>query len=296
MLPFNPEDLSQKSLGRQFIADSVTIPSKALARFYKKATPATFRQDYNAFIDAYPNQAKAISDLKPDGIGPGELIAYLVFDNISLGGKKASIDIHLEGKPFAEMKAGAYCVGQHSLIDFKITRDGDQAVTQLARDLEKFNDTYRKITKSQLSHWNPGQAPLSVLREWRAIDLKRLARRHAGPIKEYIDLRLDVNGVVSVPDTNIEVTHRSRPGWEQDVAAFMQSKVEIPVDNSISSLKKIERRWVNQAFKDYLEGKQMALVNTKTLEMMYFGKLTKDMVGLHRIGRNQPKAYVSLPP
>jgi hypothetical protein len=295
MLPFDLEDLSQKSLGRKYIASQLDVSPFSLQRFYKKATAATFKRDYNNFVDHFSYNAKLISDLKPDGVGPGELIAYLIFDNLTLGGKNSNIDFYTNGKPFAEMKAGAYSLAEHALIDFKITKDGDAAVNQLSRDLEAFNNGYRKITQSQLSHWHAGHVPTTVLREWRSINLKSLARKHAGPIRGFIDLRVDVNGIITIADTDIEITHLNRPGWEQDIIAFMQSKVEIPVDNRVSSLQKIEKRWVAQAFKDYLDGKRMALVCTKTLKMMYFGTLTKEMVGLYRVGRNQPAALVRLP-
>jgi hypothetical protein len=295
MFPFDLEDIAQKSVVRSYIASQVKVSPFSLERFYRTATSATFQQDYNSFVSNFEHSAKLISDLKPDGVGPGELIAYFVFDNLTLGGKNSRIDFAVDGQPFAEMKAGAYCLGEHALTDFKITKDGDKAVTQLAEDLKRFNETYHRITHSSLSHWNPGHVPLSVIREWRSINLKRLARKHAGPIKGSIDLRINANGLITMADGNIEITHLNKLSWGQDIAAFMQSKVEIPVDNRVSSLQKIEKRWVSQAFHDYLEGKQMALVCTKTLKMMFFGKLTKDMVGLYRVGRNQPKALVRLP-
>ena len=39
-------------------------------------------------------------------LGPGEMLAWFIFDNITLGGKNSSVDLLVDGMPFAEMKAG----------------------------------------------------------------------------------------------------------------------------------------------------------------------------------------------
>lgn len=290
---FNPQNPNVKSSGREELAAAVGLSLRSLKSYFKKATHSTFLSHYNRFVSAYPTEAKAISDLRPDGVGPGELVAWFVFDNIQLGGRNSAIDLIVDGKGFAEMKGGTADVGNHALVGFKITKDADPAVDLLRKDLEEFNNTYRRITGSDLAEWTPGKVKTSTLRGWSQIDLKKSAKLYAGPVRTDQPAMFKINGELWAGDTRLGLW--GDPRVNEFIAKFMQSDVQITVNNSTSTLQKIIKRWRQQAFLDYLQGKTFALVNGQTMQMVYFGELTVDMIGLYCIGRNQPYARIYLP-
>lgn len=292
---FNPQNPSVKKIGREELADSVNIPVSKFKPFFKKAEITTFKANYNAFVTKHPVEAKQISALRPDGVGPGELVSWFLFDNIQLGGKNSSIDLLVDGQDFAEMKGGSYDVKYHALKDFKITKDSDPAVDLLRCDLQEFNDTYKKITGVDLTGWEPGSIKTTTLQVWDQINLKKEAKLYAGPPRGDITLRVRTNGDVFVGSSKRPIGNVKGQSLNPDILKIMTSDMEIAVNNHTSTLKKIVGRWRQQAFENYLSGKRFALVNTASLKMEYFGELTVNMVDLLRIARNQPSAKIYLP-
>lgn len=63
------------------------------------------------FIAAYPSLSAKLFDTHghiPElgsGIGKGELILYFLYDDVTLGGNVSSIDVHVSGIPYLEVKA-----------------------------------------------------------------------------------------------------------------------------------------------------------------------------------------------
>lgn len=63
------------------------------------------------FMAAYPSLANKLFDIHghiPElgsGIGKGELIIYFLYDDVTLGGNVSSIDVHVSGLPYLEVKA-----------------------------------------------------------------------------------------------------------------------------------------------------------------------------------------------
>jgi len=290
---FNPQNPNVKTIGREELADAVSVPVSEFQPFFAKAEPGTFQAKYNNFVTHFPTQAKAISALRPDGVGPGELVVWFVFDNIQLGGKNSAIDLVTDGVDFAEMKGGRYETAHHAVAGFKISKDSDPAVDLLRSDLGEFNSTYAKITGSNLTGWEPGNIRTTTLKDWEGIDLRKEAKRYAGPIRGNVKLTHMSNGDVLYEDTLIG--NFKRRGWQAQLQKFMQSDIEIAVNNDIATLKKIVYRWRQMAYNNYLKDKRFALVNTTSLKMEYFGELSVDMIGLLRIGRNQPEARIYLP-
>ena len=292
---FNPQNPNVKKIGREELAGTVGLSVKSLKPYFKKAEPATFLDNFNKFVVRYPSEAKAISDLRPDGVGPGELVAWFLFDNIDLGGKNSCIDLLVEGKGFAEMKGGSYDKANHAIKDFKITKDADPAVDLLRKDLEEFNETYKKITGSCLTGWEPGNLLTTTLKAWETVDLNKEAKRYAGPIHGSIKLNVHANGDVFQEGQSTKIGNWKQKGFQEHLRKFMLSDVKIAVNNRTSTLNKVVARWKQQAYTDYLKGKRFALVNTSTLRMEYLGELTLDMIGLYRVARNQPMARIYLP-
>ena len=246
MIDFCPQDPGAKETGRVSMCSASGLTPKEAAPFFREATPTTFQSHYNSFIDAFPKQAKEMSTRRPSGVGPGELIAWFLFDNITLGGANASCDLLVDGQDFAEMKAGSYCKRDHSLQDFKLSRDQDASVSYIVNALASNQNAV-------------------------IIDAQGVAR--------------DVNGNVLAAYGSADFTRQ--------VDEIIAEKRQKSVDNLYRN--HVIQTWKDQIFQEYLEGKQMALIQTSDLRMRYFGQLTKDMVGLYRIHRNQPWARVFLP-
>lgn len=291
---FNPQNPNVKTIGREELADIVATPLSEFEPFFAKAEPETFQAKYNNFVSHFPKQAKAMSDLRPDGVGPGELPVWFVFNNIQLGGKNSSIDLLADGVDFAEVKGGRYETAHHAVAGFKITKDSDPAVDSLRRDLDEFNSTYRKITGMNLTGWEPGNIRTTTLAAWESIDLCKDAKRYAGPMRAGIPVVIMPNGDIVQEDNSVLFNaHYTR--FRSEVLKFIQSDVEVAVNIDISTLKRVVGRWRHLAHANYLKGKKFALMNTTTLKMEYFGEISADMIGLLRIGRNQPEARIYLP-
>lgn len=292
---FNPQNPNVKKIGREELADAVCLPILGFNPLFKQAEPGTFLDNYNKFVFKYPAEAKAISNMRPDGVGPGELVAWFIFDNIQLGGKNSSIDLVIDDVGFAEMKGGDYDLANHALRGFKITKDSDPAVNLLCRDLEEFNLTYSKITGSSLTGWTPGNILTSTLKSWEKIDLYKEAKRYAGPIRGSIKLIVHANGDVQQDGETTILGNWQNKDFREQLRKFMLSDIKIAVNSHTSTLNRVIGRWKHQVYTDYLKDKRFALVNTATMKMEYFGELTVEMIGLYRIARNQAQARIYLP-
>jgi hypothetical protein len=231
-LGFDPRRIGEKEHGREELAALAGLRLQDARPYFAAADERGFRDAYNRFVGAFPREAAAISRLRPDGVGPGELVAWFVFDDVCLGGRNSPVDLLVDGREFAEVKAGVYSRRAGALYDFKATRDGDPAVGLLLGDLARLNEAHRGAAGEDLPGWRSGGVPAVTLRSWG----------ETGP-----------------------------------------------------ALPEIVDRWREQAFTDYLEGKPMALLDARTMRMPFFGCLTREMLGLHRVARHQPLARVRLP-
>ena len=304
-LNFDTQDITPegKKAARQQLAKlgGFTAQLPKMQPFFKKATDANMKNHYNNFLAAFPKEAKAIDRLKPDGVGPGELILYFVFDNVGIGGKNAPIDIYLNSKEYAEAKGGDTREGGNILTNFKITKDSAKAVTQLMRDLEDFNAKHSEITGEDLPGWRgANELTPKTLISWADIDLKEMAASNKEGSKKPIDLVLKKNGDlirrgVDDPIVNVKTDKSVAP-----IKKLIDASSKVAVDDKISTLDKIVKRWVDQAFIDYVEGKKFVLFlgakGDRLPQMKFIGQLTKDIVGLYCTHRNQPWAEVYLEP
>lgn len=246
MLDFCPQDIGAKELGRVITCKSAGLSYKEVATFFKDATLNNFQPHYNLFVERYPKQAKYISDRRPTGVGPGEMVAWFLFDNVIIGGANSSCDLIIDNDNFAEMKAGRYCKREHSLDDFKLSRDHDPSVNFIVNALS--------------------------------------ANKYAAII--------DYNGCVFDSQGNNLGLYNSLE-FKQQIDEIISKKSKSSVDSLYRN--EIIETWKSLIFPEYIEGKKMALIQTNNLKMRFFGEISKEMVGLYRIHRNQPWARVYLP-
>lgn len=245
MLDFCPQDLGAKEAGRIAQCDASGLNHKEAAPFFTAATLKNFQSHYNSFVDCFPKQSQTISRLRPLGVGPGEMVAWFLFDNITVGGGNARCDLSIDGVDFAELKAGRYCKSRHSLDDFKLSRDQDPSARYI----------------------------VDALRNKPAVTID-----FDGVAWDYTDKKL---GIFNSAE------------FIKQVSEIIASNTQTTVD--ITCREKIVDTWKDLIFTEYLDGKMMGIIQTDNLKMRYFGQLTKEMVGLHRIHRNTPWARVYLP-
>lgn len=80
------------------------------------------------FIAAHPTFARELFNISGavpglgTGIGKGEAIIYFIYDNVTLGGLSSSIDVHVSGIPYVEVKA-ARNLGNGIWADFRLGTD-----------------------------------------------------------------------------------------------------------------------------------------------------------------------------
>lgn len=169
--PAVAKDRLRKKLARRF---KDRLPE--MERYFAVATPRNFLRKYNAFVEAFPEEAHAIDAQRPDGVGPGETLASFIFDNITVGGKSSSIDLFLDGQPWAEVKAGE--AGGGGIQDFKLDTENAQSTKSLLKNLGDFNAEFRRLTGEDLPNWKgAGEAGTGALRDWRKLDLVDLGGR-----------------------------------------------------------------------------------------------------------------------
>lgn len=294
MLNFDPSRIEAKREGRVILANIAGIPLSDVAHFFTNATHQNFRSGFNAFTKQYPHAAKKISDSRPDGVGPGEMIAWFIFDNLTLGGKNAALDLLVDGLPFAEMKGGSHTKKTNTLDYFKITKDTDKAVSLIMSDLVKFNATYESIMGYELPGWEGATSiKVTALAMWASLNLTTL--RKITPFqkrRKYVPI--DPDGSILNEDESLKVGNICDVDVAQKLQNILETETYVKVDSNIDTLEKIVGRWKKQAFKDYISGKNIALIDTATFEMKFFGEITDEMLGLYRVHRNQPWARIFL--
>ncbi len=125
------------------------------------------------FIAAYPSLTTKLFETHGhipglgSGIGKGELILYFLYDDVTLGGNVSSIDIHVSGIPYLEVKAARR---QGELwADFRLGTDEFMASHELLAKVVKL--LLRADQRGQVvAPEHLGNIPKSLLEE-----LKRLS-------------------------------------------------------------------------------------------------------------------------
>lgn len=110
------------------------------------------KEKFNSFVDKIsgPNLPMIFNYLEGAGVGPGEVVTYLAFEQCTLGGGNISADIHFPSKTY-EMKAAKLSEGY--LSDFLMggtfnLNEVETKFFELARKAEVF-DTPASISKSK---------------------------------------------------------------------------------------------------------------------------------------------------
>jgi hypothetical protein len=135
------------------------------------------------------------------------------------------------------------------------------------------------------------------LKEWGSIDLETLAKTNVGGSKKNIDLVLKKDGDLLMRGAEDPLMNVTKSKSIAPVANLISADAKIELtkkDLAISTLEKIISRWVDSVFEEYLDGKVMGLVDSRSkgTKLVHFGPIRKDQLGLYTTHRNQPWAEV----
>lgn len=294
MINFDLTKVEAKCEGRRILANGAGISLEDAAEHFINATHENFKDSFNKFVKAFPEASEKISKNRPDGIGPGEMLAWFIFDNITLGGKNSSVDLLVDGMPFAEMKAGTITKKTNTLDYFKIAKDTDPSVNLILNDLVKFNEMHSAITGNDLPGWEGvSSIKVTALALWESINLTVLQRiTPAAKKRKYVPI--DPDGTVLHVNEESRVGSIDDPDLAIKLKALLAEETPVRVDKTIDTLRKIVDRWKTQVFTDYVGGKTFALIDTSTFTMHHFGGISPNVLGLYRVHRNQPWARIYL--
>ena len=259
---------------------SPAVVKKMAAYIGKKAkSPEQVMRDFNAFVEAFPKEARIISTNRNQQVGPGELVFYYIFDNIGVGGNQ-NIDLFIDGKPFAEVKAGDVMTrdGQRCVEKFELSPGNHPAVRKILKDIKAFNEAYRDENDGEdLPGWkSEDTVNTTPLTKWRDIELSgagglELKLKQSGDlVKDEDEVVLNVNKARSV--------------------APLKKLLDEPSDNV--GIRSIIDEWAESIGKTYVKDKLFFLLDNKKMTCVYAGEITADKLDLLAIWRGRPIARV----
>lgn len=291
---------------RMVIAKHYDIPSEVFGRMQKHftaATTANFKDRVNKFIEAFPEESKRMSfDKQISGIGPGEVLIYFLFNNTSIGGPSAGMDILVNDEPFAEVKSGTYMANKNTVGTFKLLTRGSVASTKTFDDFDAFNTVYSQLQaenlpaagKSEKSkiQWRGGkEVSHEQLKAWAKIDLNDLEATPEAKQKGEIKLKLFKSGDILRKDEKIA---NIKDDTAKNVLAVLKDLLDIhDVDthnkdidvNDISTVDKIHARYAENVMKEYAKDKTFCIFQStggsRPPKIAHFGKLNKKAIRIY---------------
>ena len=266
----------------------------------KTANINTFKKQVNKFVDNNPSFAKAlyektIEDHYPKGIGPGEILCDFIFDDVNLGGGSESVDLLKGSTPFAEVKAGELRKAQNAITNFKFGTDGANAYLELVDDLKKFVNYYN----DQIDPDNPikiekyseiSSSTMNMLRQ-----LGDLSEIKSDFPKKGIPMSLKKGGDINVQSKNVtNIDKETLPADLKDV--YNHAGGLVTVDETISSMDKIEMKWKESILKSEIGDKPFIFFDNSKKDgtVLEVTKLTDDNLFLERITANTAKPFIQL--
>lgn len=136
-------------------------------------TITNFIADYPAFSKRLFNIHGAVEGFG-HGIGKGELLIYFIYDDVTLGASTSSIDVHVNGIPYVEVKV-AHRRPNNVWVDFRLGTDEWTASHHLLGTVVR--EVLRLDQKSKvIAPENLGNIPKSLLDEVRRLSPKVMAR------------------------------------------------------------------------------------------------------------------------
>lgn len=251
----------------------------------KAKSPDQVMKAFNAFVEAFPKEAKAISAIsanKGPQVGPGEMVFYYVFDNIGVGGNQ-NIDLFLDGKPFAEVKAGNVMTrrGERCVEKFELSSGSHPAVRKIIKAMKDFNEAYKEENDGEsLPGWkSEDEVNIAPLDKWRGL-------RVAGT--GGIELELKSSGDLLKKDETDPLLNINKDKSVAPLKKLLDEPVEAPdVNDAIDE-------WATEIGDTYVKDKLFFLLDNNKMRCVYAGNITADNLDLMAIWRGRPIARVYL--
>jgi hypothetical protein len=284
---FDTSDISPeaKKAGRATIAKIAEFPpatvQKMQAFIGKKATsPDQMMKVFNAFVDAFPKEARIISTNRNQQVGPGELVFYYVFDNIGVGGNQ-NIDLFLNGKPFAEVKAGDVMTrrGEKCVEKFELSPGNHPAVRKILKAFKDFNEAYKDENDGDdLPGWeSEDHVNISPLFKWRDLSLSGSGG---------MDLTLKTSGDLLKKGEDDPVLNVNKAKSVAPLKKLLDEPAEAAdINDAIDD-------WAETIGDTYVKDKLFFLLDNSKMRCVYAGNITSDNLDLMAIWRGRPIARV----
>ncbi len=284
---FDTSDISTdaKKAGRATIVKIAEISPATFKKMEpyigKKATsPDQMMKVFNAFVENFPKEAKIISTNRGQQVGPGEMVFYFVFDNIGVGGNQ-NIDLFLNGKPFAEVKAGDVRSrnGATAVEKFELSPGNHPAVRKILKGVKEFNEAYRDENDGEdLPGWkSEDDVNSSPLDKWRDIKLSG-----AGGV----DLTLKQSGDILKKGEDDPVLNVNKAKTVTPLKKLLDDPTEA------SDINAAIQEWADTIGDTYVKDKLFFLVDNSKMKCVYAGNITADKLDLMAIWRGRPIARV----
>lgn len=169
--------MSDKSTLRRKLLDRTQHDDTPLASVLPKLEDGGLVATVTNFIASYPAFSKRLFNIAGQvdgfghGIGRGELLVYFIYDNVTLGASTSSIDVHVSGIPYVEVKCARK--RQDVWTDFRLGTDEWTASHHLLGHV--VSQVIRLDSKDKLiAPENLGNIPKSMLDEVRRLSPKSM--------------------------------------------------------------------------------------------------------------------------
>ena len=169
--------MSVKSSLRRKLLDRLQHDDAPLASVLPKLEDSDLVATVTNFIASYPSFSKRLFDISGQvdgfghGIGRGELLVYFIYDDVTLGASTSSIDVHVSGIPYVEVKCARK--RQEVWTDFRLGTDEWTASHHLLGHI--VSQVIRLDAKDKLiAPENLGNIPKSMLDEIRRLSPKSI--------------------------------------------------------------------------------------------------------------------------
>jgi hypothetical protein len=293
-------DLSKKEDVRKRLAKSEKFDYEATKGAFVPASAGSIVSKLNAFRKKHPEATDKLYNLTTTHIGRGEILAYYIFNNITLGGAGSSTDLLIKGEGFAEVKEVKKIGTGWGNIRFETS--SRQADLVLAKDIEYFAEKYEEITGEKLPSagqaegWKITEIGRQTLRLWDQIDLNDVAKSTEVDFpKGGVSLKLDKSGDIMQKGAAKVLTNVNKPNAVKPLKDLTsgKAKIEIVVDKKRATIKKIFEKWVETVV-DKFDGKKFLLFSAHDGSVVGLTSLTTKNLYIESItkGAAKPIIYV----
>lgn len=162
---------------RRFLLDKAEHDDSPLQAVKPRLEEHDLVASVTNFIASFPTFSKKLFNIHGQvdgfghGIGKGELLIYFIYDDVTLGASTSSIDVHVSGIPYVEIKCARK--RQDAWTDFRLGTDEWTASHHLLGHIVK--QIIRLDAKDKLiAPENLGNIPKSMLDEIRRLNPKSM--------------------------------------------------------------------------------------------------------------------------